>query len=115
MSVKCKGIEFKAWLNSPWSTNPSDDPYWDDVWVIIDGEGTDDPIPEDIYDDSDVEIEHGVIYMHQNGPAVGYSAENHFKRWKKNLDSMTLVIQFDKSKLDAVKAALAQIKGVKTV
>jgi len=112
MPVKCKGIEFKAWLESDWG---GVDPWWDDVWVVIDGTGTADPIPEEISDTANVTIETGVIYVQNPDAREGVEAVSHFRTWKKNLDTMTLVIQFDKSKHDAVKSALAQIKGVKTV
>lgn len=115
MPVQCKGIEFKAWLESDWGGAPNLDPWWDDIWVQIDGIGTDDPIPEEISDIVTVIIDTGVIYFQNDEKLEGIDAVEHFKMWKKNLDTVTMIIQFDKGKHEAVKTALAQIKGVKFV
>ena len=112
--MKCTGKEFKAFFNDAVFWHPGDDEnertYMDDVIVSINGDEFDDWLESDISDNCKVEIISGVV-LHCAKGSEEQSLNAYFKRWKKEQTSMTFIVECDKSKYDAVVAAIKAAGG----
>lgn len=116
MSVKTTGAEFKEYYN--------DDTYWvKDSWydhyaIKVNGEYIDD-ITDNMPDDAEVVIESGVVFIpvltESGAEEKEVSFVSHFKAWRKQKTSTTLVITVEKEHLDAVKVAIKSQQGVVSV
>ena len=112
MKRKLTGAEFKRFYDDPivWgvedSRTRSDATYVDDLLITIDGIETEDFEPERISDGAEVEILSGYLVHPQKGVPEDFAAA---AVWWKRRSSMVLVVaEIDRSKLDAL---LAAIKG----
>lgn len=105
------GAEFKAWLASDWSrpNRASDDPMWDDVWVTVDGNGTDDPVISTIADDAAIVVEHGIIVFDQNRlDSDTMHASAHIRAWRKKRSEKTIVITVPVDRAPVVEEMLRE-------
>ncbi len=108
MSVKTNGAEFKRYYSDPiaWP----DGAWHDDEIIIVDGKEADDHDIDltAVADRAAISIEGGGLYDH---PAGDISMETHFKRWRKAQTTEAIVIEFDKSRRDAIIAAVKAAGG----
>lgn len=109
MTTKTTGAEFKRFYNDPkcWPQDKGDTWHEDEV-VLSNGE----PIEEydDIPDNAIVSVDGGIVFGPQwdgNEP----SFETFFKRWRKQQDTVTIVVDAPKDKADAIKAAIKAAGG----
>lgn len=106
MPVKTTGAEFKRFYDDPefWP----DGVYHEDDLTTADGEEVDDYTA--IADTAVVVIRDGSVSNPMLGGEVP-SFEAYFKRWRKKQTSDTLIVECDKTKVDAVRAAIKAAGG----
>lgn len=108
MATKTTGAEFKAFIQDEayWKG----DAYFEDELLIINGEHRYDDLDLDytsIEDAAIITIEGGVVHDSPHwADKENPSLETFFRRWKKQRETQTLVIEVNKSRLIEVKAAL---------
>lgn len=114
MSVKMKGVEFKAYYND--NTYWAEDSWHDDHAIKVNDEYITDIEDDNIPDEADVVIESGVVFipkMSENGyteSEVGFVS--HFKGWRKQKNFSFIVVTVKKDKLAEVREAMRCIPGV---
>lgn len=103
-TIKTTGAEYKRFITEPWP----EDKYTDDVLLEVDGEklgdGDDDT---SMPDTAVVKIIYGVVY--EGDKERSLVAE--FAAWRKRQNTETFIVTVDKSKVAAVKAAIAAAGG----
>jgi len=108
MATKTTGAEFKAFIQDEayWTG----DAYFEDELLLINGVPHHDDCDLDytsIEDAASITIEGGVVHDSPNWAGKDApSLESFFKRWKKQRETQTLVIEFNKSRFGEVKEAL---------
>ena len=113
MATKTTGAEIKRFYADPgyW---PEDDgnTYHEDEYIEVNGAplGDNDSINE-IPDDAAVKIDGGIVFSDQWGHEKAPSFETYFKRWKKEQNTASIVVECDKSKLDALIEAIKAAGG----
>lgn len=111
MTTKTTGAEFKRFY--------ADAKYWPeggDVWheeeeVTVSGQQVEEySLDVDKMADSDIiTIAGGVVFGVSTGDDISF--ETYFKRWRKEQTTVSLVVECDKAKLDAVKDAIKAAGG----
>lgn len=118
MPITVTGQEFKAFYDDP-SVFP-EGAYHDSVLIYVDGDlfmsDIDDPAPrwkdaevKDIPDTSRVRVEAGVIILGENGAEKDFVGA--LRGWRKQLNSVQLIVSVPKDKLEQVKAAIKSAGG----
>lgn len=113
MATKASGIEFKRFYNDPQYWPSGSDTYHDDVVFLVNGEELpDDKDPGQVADADVVSIEGGVV-MHSPLYAAGKepSMESYFKRWRREQNTTTVVVECDRKDLEAVQTAIKAAGG----
>lgn len=120
MSITITGAEFKAWLRGDWGHT---DAYWDDFDVTINGRKEEDPDTDAIADTDAIVLKSGLVYLPnpqhlkrlRDGQAPtkfdDYDAISHFKAWRKQQGTATLVVTVPTEKVAELTAFLATIEG----
>lgn len=113
MAAKTTGAEIKRFYTDPayW---PEDDgnTYHEDEYVEVDGVPlAEDASIADIPDAAIVKIDGGIVFSDRWEPEQAPSFDTYFKRWKKEQNTVSLVVECDKSKLDAVMEAIKAAGG----
>ena len=110
MVTKTTGAEFKRFYSDTeyW---PDDDgnTFHEDEIVFVNG-GEHDGEYENMPDDALVTVVAGIVYSPKfdcNEP----SFEAYFKRWRKAQSSISIVVEIDRSKEEALRAAIKTIGG----
>ena len=108
MTVKTTGAEFKRFY--------FDDAYWPDgTWhedeeIEVDGLPiSEDLAIEDVPDTASMRIAGGVVMGLADGS--GPSVESYFKKWRKAQSTVSLLVECDKDKEDAVRSAVRAAGG----
>ena len=108
MTVKTTGAEFKRFY--------FDDAYWPDgTWhedeeIEIDGNPiSEDLAIEDIHDIAALKVTGGIVMGRADG--ITPSVESYFKKWRKAQNTVSLVVECDKDKEGAVRAAIRAAGG----
>ncbi len=105
MPVKTTGAEFKRYYEDPvaWPSG-----QWHDCDIIeVDGVHNEDGVdPGSLDDGASVVIRSGYV-IGNDGESIG-SLESHFKKWRKNQNTSTLVIECPKEKADEIRALIAK-------
>lgn len=111
MTTKTSGAEFKRFY--------ADTKYWPDngaVWhedeeVFVNGQRVEEYSLDvsNIADSDRITIAYGVVFGVSEGDDISF--ETYFKRWRKEQTTVTLVVECDRAKADAVKAAIKAAGG----
>ena len=115
MPTIATGAEFKRFYNDPEFWPEDEGKTWhDDTAVEINGveygSDTSDIDYNEIADNAKVKVLSGVVY----GPKLGddgVAFDTYFRRWQKKQNTVTLVVEVDKAKLEAVQAAVRAAGG----
>lgn len=113
MAVKTTGAEFKAFYEDKdfWPEDNANYVWHEEAIILVDG--VEDPEGIDtaaLADSAEVRIEGGVVCCSKwdgNEPSL----ESYFRKWKKSRDTVLLVVECGKDKLEAVKAAVKAAGG----
>lgn len=106
MPVSTNGAEFKRFYG--------DEQFWpekawhEDAVIEVDGKKEDLDLFA-IPDTATVKIVEGVVFMDQGQEPI--TLETFFKRWRKQQNTRTLMVEVDASKLDALVAAIKAAGG----
>ena len=120
MAAKCTGAEFKRFYTDPafWvePKNAAGDPneeytYHDDAVFLLNGKETDEEFdPDNVADADIVSVEGGIVYGAVVGPKEP-TLESYLRRWLKDQKTTSFLVECDKTKLEAVKAAIKAAGG----
>lgn len=108
MAIKTTGAEFWRFYN--------DDKFWpagawhDDTVMTVNGEVVDDYTRETIPDNAQVVVDGGVIFLDEDGDRY-VNFDNHFRKWRKAQDTVSIVVECSTAAADAVKAAIKAAGG----
>lgn len=112
MATKTSGAEIKRFYNDPefWPEDDGDT-YHDDEEIAVDGKPMDAGHGiEDIPDSAVVTIAGGMVFSKKwDGDEPSF--ETYFKRWKKKQATVSVIVECDVSKRDAVIAAIKAAGG----
>ena len=110
MPVKTTGAEWKRFY--------ADKEFWpDEAWhedeeVIVNGLPTSDDFDLSAVHDTDVlVVGGGIVFLPDLDMDRGPSLEAHFKRWRKTQNTVSVIVEVDKTKFDAVAAAIKAAGG----
>lgn len=108
---KTTGEEYMRYLDDPlaWPEGA----YMDDTVILVNGQDEDAPGVYPPKPTDRISIDGGFYYSGDG--CEGKSLEAHFAKWKRNQSVANLSVVVDKSKIDAVMAAIKEIDGVKKV
>lgn len=111
MTVKCTGSEWNAFYHDPefWPEGA----WWDDAEITVNGVLIDEnhsPNVDDINDDDLVKITNGVVYLHEDD-TDGPSLEAHFKRWRKQQNTASFVVEVPKTQEALLIALIVNAGG----
>lgn len=108
--IKTTGAEWKAFMADEWPPGLSLD--IDDEFVRVDGlrPRQDVALEEYVPDDAVILIEAGVI-LDDEQPDRGTSLDSFFKKWRKQRDTVVMVVYAPRDKADTVKTAIKQAGG----
>lgn len=108
MATKTTGLEFKRFYadKSIWT-----DGLWhEEQTAVVNGvEVNEDFCFENLADTDELVISDGVVLSKDNGELC--SLESFFKKWRRAQNTETLIVTVDKSKRDAVVAAIKAAGG----
>lgn len=113
MATKTTGAELKRfYTDAAYWPEDNGNTYHEEEYVEVNGIPLgDDASITDIADDAVVKIEGGIVFSdrweHDRAP----SFETYFKRWKKEQNTASIVVECDKAKLDAVMEAIKAAGG----
>lgn len=110
MPTKASGAEFKRFYtdNVYWPQDEGNT-YHEDQSILVNGAEYDGDF-EDIADDALVSIDGGIVFGPQwdgNEP----SFETYFKRWRKLQSTVSMMVEVDRSKEEALRAAIGAAGG----
>lgn len=112
MAAKTSGAEIKRFYNDPefWPEDDGDT-YHDDEVITVDGKPMDAGHGiEGIPDSAVVTIAGGMVFSKKwDGDEPSF--ETYFKRWKKKQATVSVIVECDVSKRDAVIAAIKAAGG----
>lgn len=109
--MKASGLEFKQFYN--------DDKYWSKgVWheeeiVTINGkEVNDDFTFDDVKDEDEISIKEGMVYLNETIDIDnGISFDSYFRKWKKEQNTVILLVNVQLQDLEKVKEAIKNAGG----
>ena len=105
--MKITGKEFKEFMKSDWGHH---DAYMEDEEILVDGASSDAIILTEIPDTSKVEIRGGMVYVEFDN-REGKPLLSILRSWKKAQSTDRILVEFDKSKRDAIISAIKNAGG----
>ena len=108
MPVKCTGAQFKAFYNddSIWPT----DAWTEDAEIKVDGAVTDDTYDlGSVADDALIVVEGGIVLGVSE--TIDPSLEQYLKKWLKVQSTVSMVVEVDRSKEEALRVAIKAAGG----
>lgn len=113
MPTKTTGAELKRFYkDDTFWPDDNGDTWHEDVKITVDGkELAESEYINDISDMSLVTIDGGIVFSKKWDEDKCPSFEAYFKRWKKQQDSVFILVEVPKSKLDAMTVALRAAGG----
>ena len=112
--MKCSGKELKDFENDVTYFHPGsaerEATYMDDVLIEVNGVEVEDFDIQQLNDTDKIEIIAGGVLYCTKGQE-DQSLESYFRRWKKEQTTVTIIVECDKSKHDAVVAAIKAAGG----
>lgn len=113
MAVKTNGAEFKRFYGDKKYWPDGSDTYHDDIVFVVNGEELgEDQDPGKVADTDTITFEGGGVYnsqLYKEGAEPTVDA--YFRRWKKEQTTVSIVIECDISKVDAIKVAVKAAGG----
>lgn len=110
MAVKTTGAEFKRFYNDPafWP----DGAWHEDEEIEVDGSPiSEDLAIEEVPDNAILKLTGGVVLGLPNDDDDGVSLETHFKRWRKEQNTVSFVVECDKKDADVLKTTIRTFGG----